>query len=361
MASATSSIDFAVIGHQDSWQNIERFVNGLRTPGQEKLSVEKIKNIFPFIPPRVLFNVKVKSSTGNEINGIYIDTFIDPDKLNTQYSKANIRKVIQAAHCAEKEGAAITTLGGFTSIVQEGNFDSFPKNGTIFTTGNTLTTAFIVKGVEVAASQRNISLENSNLLILGATGDIGMACVNYFKQKVKQLLLCARNLPRLEKFANSLLKENVNTKYHVSVDELLQEADVIICAASTIGLNFRYCKKNVLICDAGYPKNLDIQINDNPEVQLFHGGMGQVSMGYYFIPDYSNSIYHYPAPGIAHGCILEAMILAFENKIENYSTGKGNITTDKIEEIYASGLKHGIILAPFHNANGLWPNQKKSI
>jgi fatty aldehyde-generating acyl-ACP reductase len=359
MVSKTSGIDFAVIGHQDSWQHIEMFVNGLRSDEQEKLSIEKLKNIFPFIPPRVLFRVKVKSITGDEINGIYIDSFIDPDKLDTQYSKANIRKVIQAATCAEKEGASITTLGGFTSIVQEGNFDAFPKTGTKFTTGNTLTAAYIVKGVEAAAELCNIELANSKLLILGATGDIGMACVNYFKKKVKQLLLCARNLHRLEKLTNSLLGENVTVKYNVSVNELLQEADVMICVASTTGLKFSDCKKNMLICDAGYPKNLDKQINETPEVQLFHGGMGQVSRGYFFNPDYSNSIYHYPAPGIAHGCILEAMVLAFENKIESYSAGKGNITTDKIEEIYAIGLKHGVTLAPFHNVNGLWPDQKK--
>jgi len=87
--------------------------------------------------------------------------------------------------------------------------------------------------------------------------------------------------------------------------------------------------------------------------------MGQVTMGFYFNPDYSNNIYSYPAPHIAHGCILEAMVLAFENKFENYSSGKGNITIDKMEMIYASSLKHGIILAPFHNANGLWPDQKQ--
>jgi fatty aldehyde-generating acyl-ACP reductase len=119
-------------------------------------------------------------------------------------------------------------------------------------------------------------------------------------------------------------------------------------------LTFKNCKKNVLVCDAGYPKNLARQIDGNEEVHLFHGGMGQVSMGYYFDPDYSNSIYHYPAPGIAHGCILEAMVLAFENRIENYSIGKGNITPDKLEDIYESALKHGITLAPFHSANGLW-------
>jgi fatty aldehyde-generating acyl-ACP reductase len=356
MASKTTRIDFAVIGHQDSWQHIETFINGVRSDGQEKLSIDKIKNIFPFIPPRVLFRVKVKSTTGNEINGIYIDSFIDPDKLETQYSKANIRKVIQAAACAEKEGASITTLGGFTSILQEGNFDSFPKNGTKFTTGNTLTAAYIVKGIEVASRQYNFSLENSKLLILGATGDLGMACVNYFKRNVKQLLLCARNFHRLEQLAHSLLDENISVKFNVSVDELLQEADIMICVASTTGVKLIDCKKNMLICDAGYPKNLDKQISENPDVRLFHGGMGLVSKGYYFNPDYSNSIYHYPAPGIAHGCILEAMVLAFENKIESYSRGKGNITTSKIEEIYESGLKHGITLAPFHNANGLWPD-----
>src|SRR4051812_49217842 len=99
MVSTTSSINFAVIGHQDSWQNIEKFVNRLRASEQEKLSVEKIKNIFPFIPPRVLFKVKVKSVLGNEINGIYIDSFIDPDKLDLKYTRANIDKVMRATCC----------------------------------------------------------------------------------------------------------------------------------------------------------------------------------------------------------------------------------------------------------------------
>lgn len=360
MVSTTSSINFAVIGHQENWENIERFVNGIRTAEQEKLSIEKLKNIYPFIPPRVLFKMKVRSMSGDEIIGIYIDSFIDPEKLDTKYTKSNIKKVLLAAKCAHKEGASVTTLGGFTSIIQEGNFDTFPRNGTKFTTGNTLTAAYIVKGVEAAAVQCNIHLAGSKILIVGATGDIGLACVNYFKQKVSQLLLCARNLHRLEKLANSLIDENVDTKYNVSVEELLSEADIIICVASAMGLNFKSCKKNSLVCDAGYPKNLDKQMDDTPELRLFHGGMGQITMGYDFDPDYSNNFYQYPAPGIGHGCILEAVVLAFENKIENYSAGKGNITIEKIEEIYAYALKHGILLAPFHNAKGLWPEQKNA-
>ncbi len=82
--------------------------------------------------------------------------------------------------------------------------------------------------------------------------------------------------------------------------------------------------------------------------------MGQVTGGFSFNPDYSNTIYKYPAPYVIHGCILEAMVLSFENKIESYSSGKGEITIDKIEEIYQLSLKHGILLAPFFNAKGVW-------
>ncbi len=354
MDSATSSLDFAVIGHQENWQNIELFVNGLRSPNQEKLSLDKIKNIFPFIPPRVLFNVKVKSETGKEIFGVYIDCFIEPDKLDVKHARVNITKIRQAACCAEKVGAAITALGGFTSIVEEGNFQFFPQNGTKFTTGNTLTAAYIVKGLELAASRCDIDLASSNLLILGATGDLGMACVSYFKNKVKRLLLCARNVHRLEKLVAGLSEENIHATYNVSVENLLPEADAVICVASSTGLNFSNCKKGVLICDAGYPKNIGQNINNEQEFHLFHGGMGQVTKGFFFDPDHSNIMYRYPAPGIAHGCILEAMVLAFENKIENYSSGKGNISLCKMEEIYTNGLKHGITLAPFHNSRGLW-------
>lgn len=354
MDSTTASLDFAAIGHQDSWQNISAFVNSIRTADQEKLTCDKIKNIYTFIPPRELFKVKVRSKTGAEINGAYIETFIDPDKLCTEFVRANISKVMSAASRANKMGFKIVTLGGFTSIVLEGNLDSFTTGKTKFTTGNTLTAAFIVKGIEKAAARLHINLAESNILIIGATGDIGLACVHYLKSSVNKLLLCARNHPRLEKLARVLKNEHIDLGYSTHLMDLLPEADVIICAASSTGIKLDNCRRDVLICDAGYPKNLENGIVHKKDIYLFHGGMGQVSCGYDFNPDYSNTIYHYDAPHIIHGCILEAMVLAFEKRFENYSSAKGNITADKMEEIYSFSLKHGIDLAPFYNAKGLW-------
>lgn len=354
MDSPPPSIDFAVIGHQDSWQNITAFINGIRTADQAELSCEKIKSIFSFIPPRDLFKVKVTSKTGAEVNGVYIETFIDPDKLDTQFIKTNISKVMNAASCAKKMGAKIVTLGGFTSIVLEGNLDSLSPGETKFTTGNTLTAAYIVKGIEKAATQHEVNLDGANILIVGATGDIGLACINYLKHKVKKFLLSARNNQRLNKLSQELIKENILVNYSVCLQDLIPEADVIISVASSTGIKLADCKKNVLICDAGYPKNLEATIDNNMDSNLFHGGMGQVSHGYKFCPDYSKNMYRYEAPYISHGCILEAMVLAFENKFETYSAGKGNITIERMEEIYSLGVKHGITVAPFYNAKGLW-------
>ena len=356
MDSKTTSLDFAAIGHQDNWGNIVSFINGIRTSDFEQLPLEKIKGIYSYIPSRYIFNMKVRSKTGIEINGVYIDTFIDPDKLATQHLRTNIKKVHKAINVAQKHDAKIVTLGGFTSIVLEGSFSEIDTSKTKLTTGNTLTSAFILKGIEKAALQLQITFAESNVLIIGATGDIGMACANYLKGKVKKLLLCARNKKRLENFSNQILEDSQEVKYATDLDNLISEADIIISVASSNDIKINKHKNPVIICDAGYPKNLEQKIETNNGVSLFHGGMGQINFGYKFIPDYSSYFYKYPASHIGHGCVLEAIVLAFENKHENYSSGKGNITNAKIDEIYALSLKHGIEIAPFYNANGLWKN-----
>ncbi len=354
MARKTPSLDFAVIGHQDNWQNIQSFINGIRSSDYEQLSLEKVKDIFSFIPPREIFKMKVRSKTGIEINGVYIESFIDPDKLDAKYLRVNINKVNRAVVVANKLKARFVTFGGFTSIVLEGNLSIYANNNMALTTGNTLTSAYILKGIEKAAKQLQMNLKDCNVLILGATGDIGTACTHYLKGKVKQLLLCARNKKRLQNFSNEIIQEYKEFKYSTELNDLISEADIIISVASSKNIKFTRSKKKVIICDAGYPKNLEQKIENRGGISLFHGGMGQIQYGYDFSPDYSSHFYKYPSPYIGHGCVLEAIVLAFENKFENYSIGKGNITNKKIDEIYSLSLKHGLEIAPFYNTQGLW-------
>lgn len=347
-------LDFAVIGHQESWDDIASFMNGMRSSELPRLSLKQIKDTFPYIPPRDVFKMEVISKTGTRIKGVYIETFIEPDKLTPQYLRTNIAKVNEAIAVAQRLKAGIIALGGFTSIVLEGNLKTFDTNESKITTGNSLTSAYIVKGIEKVSEKLNLNIKTSNVLIIGASGDIGMACTDYLKNNVKCLLLCARNKRRLEGYANQISREGFSVRFHTDVSQLLPQADIVISVASSQDIEITNYKNPVIICDAGYPKNLEATIDDRKGISLFHGGMGHISYGYKFSPDYTEHFYRYPLPHIGHGCILEAVVLAFEKKFENYSSGKGNIGKKQIDEIYAMSIKHGLELAPFYNSNGLW-------
>jgi fatty aldehyde-generating acyl-ACP reductase len=354
----TKNIDFAILGHQDRWENVYSIINYMRGPSANPVAQEEIKYIFPFFPSRSLFKINLTSIYANkQITGNYIETFISPDSLDGVHLKENIQKVKQAAICAHTLKAPIATLGGFTSILLEGKMNMLPYGlQTVFTTGNTLTAAFIVQGVKDACQVLGKQIHKSHLLIIGATGDIGSACARYFAAKVAKLTLVARNKRKLSQLASHLpgasyiLADNLN--------EYTSSADIVIAVASSSNMRLSGLKSGALVVDAGYPKNIDIDCIDSLKVHLMHGGMGYIRGNVQFKPDYRTLLYNFPLSKIAHGCILEAVVLAFENRHYTYSQGRGDITLDKMEDIYLWAQKHGIVPAPFYNHHGLWPLQK---
>ena len=154
MGGSIAGIDFALIGHQESWRAAADVLAVLRGPERTPIPNEEIKDILPWIPPRTVCHVDIGSimstkSGGAKARGLYIDSFIPPDRLEAAYVHENIARVRAAAACAINAGAKIVSLGGFSSILIEGNFDLLPhRDDTAFTTGNTLTVAFIVEGIQ---------------------------------------------------------------------------------------------------------------------------------------------------------------------------------------------------------------------
>jgi fatty aldehyde-generating acyl-ACP reductase len=356
MGNESSDIDFALIGHQDCWKNIKSFVDIL-SKNERSLPAEKISEVYSFIPPRKIFDIEIQSITGETVKGGYIETFISPDELAARYWKKNVMKVNEAADCARKLNAGVAALGGFTSIVIEGRNDRLNEgSSTNFTTGNTLTTAFIVKSLENACIRSGKKIQDQHLLIIGATGDIGSACVEYFSGKVKKLLLCARQGARLMALERKLKDKGYEAHASRYITTLLPQADLIISIASSTIQHFHssLCKKDVIICDAGYPKNLVFNVNESLKKRLYSGGMGYVKGGYRLLPSVHQGFYEFPVKDVVHGCLLEAVILAFEKMYTPFSAGRGNISTDKIELIYSLAQKHGITEAPFFNSNNAW-------
>ena len=135
-------IDFALIGHIESWNRAAAVISLLRGADRPPVSLEDVREIIPWIPPRVASQVTARSSQGRQVSGVYIDSFIPPDRLDSRFLRENLARVRAAAACAIKQGARVVSLGGFSSILLEGKTDLLPSHSeTAFTTGNTLTIA----------------------------------------------------------------------------------------------------------------------------------------------------------------------------------------------------------------------------
>jgi fatty aldehyde-generating acyl-ACP reductase len=355
---------FALIGHLDSWEKTAAVVRTLRGGIGRPISARDVRDIVPFLPPRTVCRVTVSSIDGScsSAHGVYVDAFLSPDGLGDGPGsiREKVRRIQAAADCARREGASVAALGGFSSIVLEGTVDLLPSHEEVaFTTGNTLTVAYIVKAVERASALARRPLASQAVLILGATGDVGSGCARYLAGRAGRLLLCARNAGRLRKLEQALSSAFAGDATAVSIstdpEELMPQADFVIAAASLAAPRFslRSVRRDAIVCDAGYPKNVLADGCEPPGPVVFFGGMGQVLGGLRLVPDLLPVLAPHPAPNVVQGCLLEGMLLALEGRSESYSIGRGNISPGQVDEIWALAGKHGFALAPFFNDQGL--------
>jgi len=355
MGREPAGVDFALIGHSESWDDVERLMGSLRERERPPLSSETIRDVFPWIPPRTVERLTVRSSaTGTSARGVYIDTFIPPDTLGSTPSHRHVRRVEAAIDCAAREGARLASLGGFTSILlQRASKRRTLPAGLSLTTGNSLTAALTVRGVEDAAAQNDIPLDAATLLVIGSTGDVGSACARYLAPRVAELCLCGRNRVRLEGQKALLEPIGARVTTSTSAEELIPLADLVIAAASMSSptVDLSPCRPHAIVCDVGYPKNTRATGDIAPA--SFWGGLGKLEGGWQG-SRVAEEFYRFPHRGVAHGCMLEGMVLALEGRFEAFSQGHGRITPEKMDEIYAIAIRHGVTLAPFMNARGLW-------
>jgi fatty aldehyde-generating acyl-ACP reductase len=354
VAERSATADFALIGHQESWRAAADVLAVLRGPGHAPLPDNEVEDILPWIPPRTICHVEARSLLGEKARGLYIDSFIPPDRLAAAHIHDNIARVRGAAACAIKAGAKIVSLGGFSSILIEGNFDQLPeRHETVFTTGNTLTVAFIVQGIRKMCALAARDIGRSTLLIVGATGDVGSGCARCLAPFVRRVLLCARNVERLRKLAAELQADGVQVEIATDLSYFSTEAHLVICAASLASpsLLLGRIATEAIVCDAGYPKNLSPNAK-TPGVKVFYGGLGQIRCGLKFEPDFDGILNRHPFPDVVHGCLLEGMALALDRRFESFSQGRGFITPQRVEQIETIAARHGIHLAPLYNSAG---------
>jgi len=349
---------FATLGHQESWSQIAAFVHALRTPARAPLTDAELREIVPWIPPRTVSRVNVAATPDAiPVPGIYIETFITPDELALRPTRRVLDKVRDGIRAAEREGVRVATLGGFTSILLEAMI--VESDGCLaLTTGNTLTAALIVRGVERAVGLLGRRLDAENLLIIGATGDVGSACARCFAGLTRRLLLAARNRERLEREAEQL-RNFGRVDASTDVSELLGQSTIVIATASTPEPAFALgaCTPEAIVCDAGYPKNIRLAPGDVGRRRVFWGGMGILAGGMKSHDGVLEQFYRFPVSKAVHGCMLEGIVLAIAGRFEPFSTGRGRITPARVEEMWRLSGTCGVSLAPLFDGTGLWSEE----
>lgn len=301
------------------------------TPPLEPSWVRRLKFLRPF---KIAHIRKIRSGQGKEIDGYLIFCPLLPDKI------------ISAGHIAERLGAKILGLGGYTSIAADNGY-SIAKNLKIpITNGSTLTAWAVFEAIYRASRINKLDLRKSTLAVIGATEPVGNLCVRKLSEYVPRIVVSAPNTDKLGQMKETLLRINSlyadpNRSLEIIIEEdvhkALKDADIVIIAAgyNEQRLDISGLKTGGIICDVSIPKNIAGKTQpQNKNITVIEGGLIKIP--------YPLNIGAYTGlPGnIIHASLAETMLLTFEEKFVNYSLGD-TVNLDQMEEIADIGVQHG--------------------
>ncbi|MBI4743854.1 MAG: shikimate dehydrogenase [Actinobacteria bacterium] len=330
---------FAFIIHPLSLKNVENFEKG--AVGRPKELVEKI---LEWTPPFKISNITgIKSKTGKEVEGFFVACPLMPAQFKTLSQDFVVNKVVKSCELAEKLEAKIIGLGAFTAMVGNGGKDIAEKINTAVTTGNTYTTTTAIQATKKAVELMEIELNKATLAVIGATGSIGSACAQVMAPEVGRLELVGRNESEL-KTISSKIEKQTSFKPVVSTDisKSVVSADVIITVTGAIDcvINPEDIKSGAVVCDVARPRDVSKLVGElRNDVLVIDGGIVRVP------GEKVNFNYNFgPPPGMSEGCVAETIILALEERFEDYTLGK-DITIEMVEEMAQLAEKHGFEVA----------------
>ncbi|MDX2255580.1 MAG: long-chain acyl-[acyl-carrier-protein] reductase [Pseudanabaenaceae cyanobacterium bins.39] len=332
---------FGLIGHLTSLEHAQSVARELGYPEYADQGLE----FWCSAPPQVVDHIKVTSATGQQIEGLYVESCFLPEMLASSKIKTAIRKILNAMAHAQKHNVDITALGGFSSIIFE-NFNlsqmSSVRNIQLdfnrFTTGNTHTAYIICRQIEEASRKFGINLAKATVTVCGATGDIGSAVCRWLdaRTEIQDLLLVARNQERLQDLQSQLGRGKV-----MSIEEALPKSDIIVWVASMakgMAIDASVLRKPCILIDGGYPKNMSTLLQED-DIHVINGGIVEHSLD---IDWKIMKIVNMTAPARQlFACFAEAMLLEFEGWHTNFSWGRNQISIENMDKIGAVSIKHG--------------------
>ncbi len=337
---------FGIVGHLYNYYHLERSLQRMN-PGYKLPSREFLSKLFHVSPSFKVSDIKeFRSLTGDSVDGLFVVATFIPDMIENDIWGV-FSKVVKACKVAEKAGVGVVSLGGFASIVADRVGREVAQEVDVpVTSGNTFTAAMVVESVAEAARCTGLPLQESTVTVVGGSGDIGTACCRALCGRVKHLTVTGRNKHRLHSLKTEL-EHGSRRPVTASLDNkaAVREADIVIAAASvsTSILDVQWFKPGAIVCDVGYPKNVNYVPGARQDILCYFGGLTRLPSPLALPIEIGLS-----GEQLTYACFAEAIILALEKRFERYSFGRGNITLERLTEMQAMGAKHGFRFGGFY-------------
>ena len=229
-------------------------------------------------------------------------------------------------------GAELVGLGSMTGVVGSQGVYLANRGTTAITTGNCLTAYATLENLRSLCEDAGIDLADEIVTVVGCPGSIAMALAHALVGKCRELHLVARRSS-----ARSLsLAEQLGAKLLLDIPEAVSQSRVILSATSSGDcIDQAWLQPGSVVLDVAIPSDVVWQAEPRPDVLVISAGLATVPQQ--MIGD---SILLGFYGGLVPSCLGETIILALENRPENYSVGR-DLDPKHIQEIGQLAHKHG--------------------
>lgn len=303
-----------------------------------KIVAQLLKRRRPFVLSEI---TGITSAAGVEAEGWFVVVPLLPWQILESEEDWVVKKITKGCRIAEKQGASIVGLGAFTALVGDNGRKIAANSDIAVTTGNTYTIATAIQGAKKAAERMDIDIASAKLAVVGATGSIGKVCAKMMAKDFSDTVLIGRDLKALAKVKDEIGLNKVSISNNVST--AIKNADVVITVTSAVDviIHPEDIKSGAVVCDVARPRDVSPRVAEaRNDVLVIDGGIvkipGKVDFNLDFgLPD-----------GHAEACMAETIMLALDNRFEDYTIGR-DIQIEKVIEIESIAEKHGFMLSGF--------------
>lgn len=301
-----------------------------------------IESVLKVKKPMVVSQITgIQSITGAKTEGIFVGCTLTPKLMMSMDLEAVYERIVRCTEIAKQEGAEIIGLGAFTSVVGDGGVTVAQRSPIAVTTGNSYTVATSIQGALHASQEIGIDPSRSTLAVVGATGSIGKTCAIMLAPMFERTIVIGRSEERTAELAALLPRATSTTQV-----EALTQADVVITVTSSESeiILPEHLKPGCIVCDVARPRDVSVRVaKERPDVLVIEGGVVEVPG-----PNVNfNFNFGFPAK-TAYACMSETIMLALENRIENFTLGK-DVSVEQVQQTIDMADKHGFKLAGYRS------------